>query len=553
MIRRGSLGRGTVLALVALAVLVPLGRSSAGAAKSNSLNAQTVDVSLPGPFNGCTFLDPGATPTSNAINDLIVPSAFLTTSAGNLYGESGPIASAELTSLTPETVKYTIAPNEKWSNGTSFNGNDLLGWWLRARALRTVLSDGYRDIKTLTVSKDAYTVTAVFATPYADWNLLFRDVEALGTQGSCALSSLVARPSLGPYSVASATTNRIVLVMNKHWPVDTERFGRIVITDAGAVPRAPNSHFVNFSLVVNRSLVQSISARPNVMSHIGSSSNIEEISFASARPLIKRIAVREALSWSIARQALLDQLWGAVTYSPSVAVSALYSQGQANYPGPAGTSPSAQMTTTTLAPSTAHNGLGDCTPCALDVLAQSGFVRTPTGWTTANGQPLKLSMAVGPTDLDQTVATTIAGEWKAIGITVKLVDVDSDVAAAVATATNAVDLAVFTRPTITAVSYAARSWSGPGYADAYPSGWRSVAITALFNQATANFNPVTATTTWLQMDQKIQSDYWVRPLFTSPSLLSWSNTLTGVTTSFSVPGLLDEVPVWSVAPASVAG
>ena len=553
MVRRGSLGRGAVLALVAVAVLIPIGRSSANAAKSNSLNSKTIDVSLPGPFNGCTFLDSGATPTTNAINDLIVPSAFLTTSAGNLYGENGPIASAELTSLTPETVKYTITPNEKWSNGTSFNGNDLVGWWLRARALRTVLSDGYRDVKTLTVANDGYSVTAVFATPYADWNLLFRDVEALGTQGSCTLSSLVARPSLGPYSVASATLNRIVLVMNKHWPIDTQRFGRIVITDAGAIPTSGNAHFVNFSLVVNRSLVQAISSQPNVMSHIGSSSNIEEISFASARPVIKRIAVREALSWSIARQALLNQLWGAVTFSPSVAVSALLSQGQSNYPGPSGTSPSAQTTTTTLAPSTAHNGLGDCVQCAIDVLSQGGFIRTPSGWTTVNGTPLKLKMAVGPSNLDHTVATTVVGEWASIGITVKVVDVSSDVAAAVATATNADDLAVFTRPTITAVSYAARSWSGPGYADAYPSGWRSVAMTALFNQATANFNPVTATSTWLQMDQKIQSAYWVRPLFTSPSLLAWSNTLTGVTTSFSVPGLLDEVPIWSIAPPTSQG
>ena len=553
MVRRGSLGRGAVLALVAVAVLIPIGRSSANAAKSNSLNSKTINVSLPGPFNGCTFLDPGATPTTNAINDLIVPSAFLTTSAGNLYGENGPIASAELTSLTPETVKYTITPNEKWSNGTSFNGNDLVGWWLRARALRTVLSDGYRDVKTLTVANDGYSVTAVFATPYADWNLLFRDVEALGTQGSCTLSSLVARPSLGPYSVASATLNRIVLVMNKHWPIDTQRFGRIVITDAGATPTSGNAHFVNFSLVVNRSLVQAISSQLNVMSHIGSSSNIEEISFASARPVIKQIAVREALSWSIARQALLNQLWGAVTFSPSVAVSALFSQGQSNYPGPSGTSPSAQTTTTTLAPSTAHNGLGDCVQCALDVLSQGGFIRTLSGWTTVNGTPLDLKMAVGPSDLDHTVATTVVGEWASIGIAVKVVDVSSDVAAAVATATNADDLAVFTRPTITAVSYAARSWSGPGYADAYPSGWRSVAITALFNQAAANFNPVTATSTWLQMDQKIQSAYWMRPLFTSPSLLAWSNTLSGVTTSFSVPGLLDEVPIWSIAPPTSQG
>jgi peptide/nickel transport system substrate-binding protein len=553
MVRRGSIGRGAIVALVALAILIPIGRSGATSVKANSLNAETVDVSLPGPFNGCTYLDPGATPTSDAINDLIVPSAFLTTSAGSLYGENGPIASAELTSLTPETVKYTVTPNEKWSNGTTFNGNDLEGWWLRARVLRTVLSDGYRDIKSLTVSKDGYGVTAVFATPYADWNLLFRDVEALGTQGSCALSSLITRPSLGPYLVTSATANRIVLTMNQHWPVDTDRFGRIVITDAGVLPSSTSAHFVNFSLDVNRSLVQAISSQPNVMSHIGSSSNIEEISFASNRPLIKRIAVRQALSWSIGRQALIDQLWGAVTFSPSVAASALYSQGQSNYPGPAGSSPSSQTTTTTIAPSSSHNGLGDCPQCALDVLSQSGFVRSTSGWSTATGTPLDLTMAVGPSGLDETVAASLVREWASIGIKVKVVAVRSDVAAAVATATNAEDLAIFTRPTITAVSFAARSWSGPGYADAYPSGWRTVAITALFNRAIANFNPVTASSTWLQMDQKIQSSYWARPLFTSPSLLAWSNSLTGVTTSFSVPGLLDEVPIWSVAPPATQG
>ncbi len=215
MVRRGSIGRGAALVLVAVAVLIPIGRSSAAPVKTNSLNAKTINVSLPGPFNGCTFLDAGATPTTDAINDLLVPSAFLTTSAGNLYGENGPIASAELTSLTPETIKYTIAPNEKWSNGTTFNGNDLLGWWLRAKSLRTVLSDGYRDIKSLKVSKDADVVTAVFSTPYADWNLLFRDVEALGTQGNCSLAALASRPTLGPYSVSSATSHRIVLLMNQ--------------------------------------------------------------------------------------------------------------------------------------------------------------------------------------------------------------------------------------------------------------------------------------------------------------------------------------------------
>jgi ABC-type transport system substrate-binding protein len=299
-------------------------------------------------------------------------------------------------------------------------------------------------------------------------------------------------------------------------------------------------------------MVQAISSRPNVMSHIGTSSNIEEISFAATRPLIKRVAVREALSWSVSRQSLIDQLWGAVTFSPSVAASALFSQGQSDYPGPAGSAPSAQTTTTTLVAS-GHNGLSDCLQCALDVLTQSGFVRSAAGWATTAGTPLVLRMAVGPSALDHTVATAIITQWASIGIKVDAIDVPSEVAAAVATATNADDLAIFTRPTITAVSYTARSWSGPGYADSYPSGWRSVAITKLFDQATANFNPVTAASTWLQMDQEVQTSYWVRPLFTSPSLLAWTNTLVGVTTSFSVPGLLDEVPDWTVAPPTTPG
>ena len=86
-------------------------------------------------------------------------------------------------------------------------------------------------------------MTAVFATPYAEWNLLFRDVEALGHPGQLRDRNLMTRPSLGPYSVSSATTSRVVLAMNKHWPVDPDRFGRIVITDAGAMPSSAAGSF----------------------------------------------------------------------------------------------------------------------------------------------------------------------------------------------------------------------------------------------------------------------------------------------------------------------
>jgi ABC-type transport system substrate-binding protein len=400
------------------------------------------------------------------------------------------------------------------------------------------------------VAQNGLGVTAVFTSPYAEWNLLFRDVEALGTQPGCTLADWANRPTLGPYVLSSVAKNRVVLTINKHWPIDKSRFGRIVITDTGAIPASPAAHFAGFSLIVNRAEVQNISAHPNVQSHIGSSSEIEELAFAATRPFPARIAVREALSWSIARQALIDQLWGAVTFSPSAGASALFSQGQAQYPGPTGSSPTSQTTTTTLAPSTAHNGLADCLSCASDVLTSAGFTRTSKGWTTSGGKALSLTLAVGPSDLDQSVATKVVEGWTALGIKVHVVQVSSEVAAAAATASNTDDLSLYTRPTITTVSYTARSWSGPGYDDAYPSSWRSTAVTKLFNQAIANFNPVTAISTWLMMDQQIQKNYWVRPLFTPPSIQAWSTSLVGVATSFSVPGLVDQLPGWTVAAPS---
>jgi ABC-type transport system substrate-binding protein len=265
MMSRGSVLRSSGAGLVVISVILALGAGRAAPAgqkstKSITPAANTLNLSLPGPFNGCTILDPGATPTTNAILDLLRPSAFVTTSADNLVGEGGAIASAELISLKPETVVYTIAPHQHWSNGADFTGIDLVSWWLRARELASVQSDGYRDISSLVETNDGMTVTATFPKPYAEWNLLFRDVEAIGTSSGCSWSDFLARPSLGPYRVVAASANRLSLVANKAWTLDPNRFGRIVITDSSVVPSKPKSYFVRYTLNVTSATVGAASA-----------------------------------------------------------------------------------------------------------------------------------------------------------------------------------------------------------------------------------------------------------------------------------------------------
>ena len=543
--------RTVVISLLGLVVFsalaIPVTLSGALPYTTANENAHTLVLSLPGPFNGCSILDGAVTPTTAAVLDLIRPSAFITDANGTLVGEDGPISSAELTSLQPETVRYTVSPNLTWSNGTVFSGRDLVSWWHRAKVLASVTSDGYRAIKTLSVSPNGLTVTAVFATSYADWNLLFRDVEAPGPDRGCAVSNLVSLPSLGPYVVTSATASRIVLNMNPSWPLDTNRFGRVVVTDSQSLPKSPRDVWADYSLTVNSGILLPLSSRPTLVSRISSSSNIEEMTFAPAEPNVDRLVVRQALSWAIERQSMIDTLFGSVTYSPSVAASAIYSQGQSQYPGTGGSNPTGQGTTTTILGGPT-DGVSDCVTCAIDTLKESGYQRTPSGWLTPSGAVLSIRLAVGPSALDHSVASLVKKDWASIGVTASLRHESSEINAASAAATSRVDVAIFSRPTMTTPSYAARSWAGPAYPDTYPSGDRSTTVSSLFQEASSIFNPVTASATWLRLDQTVLSDYWVRPLFTAPSLVVWSNSLVTVQSSFAVAGFVDQLPTWSIAP-----
>jgi len=548
MIPRGSSFRvaGTILLLSASLMV-----SVASATTTQVVN--TLNLSLPGPFNPCTVLDPNATATTSAILDLVRPSAFQTTPGDNLVGEGGAIASAELTSLNPETIVYTIAPNQHWSNGEVFDATTLINWWNLERQRASVQSDGYRDIGSLIAGNSELTLTATFAKPYAEWNLLFRDVEATQVPLGCTWADFNARPSLGPYSVTSASSHKFVLVSNPNWTLNPARFARVVITDSNAAPSNPIGDYVSYSLNVSRQALEAVSSRGNILSHIGTSSSLLELTFGPHRLLTKRSDVREGLSLILNRQEIIDNIFGSVTFSPSPAQSALYSQGQDAYPGGSGNGPSAQSTTTTITSTNQTNALVDCRACAIALFHKLKFHFVSSHWYTSTGQRLALRVIVGPSGLDHEVATQIEDQWAKDGIAAYVTYASSDAAASLAAADNSVDVAIFTRPTSTTAAYTARSFAGPAYLDSYPSGVRNNALNALYAKGIDIFNPVTAEATWLNLDQDIIYDFWVRPLFTAPSLVEWSNTVSSVYGGISVSGLVDEVPSWTEIPVNSQG
>ncbi len=506
--------------------------------------SSSLTLDLPGPINACSVLNPSASATTTAILDLVRPSAFLTGPTDILFGEGGAIASAELVSLHPETVVYTVDPKLTWSDGHRFSVRDLVAWWHAARAVPSIADDGYRHIASMVVGKKALSVTAVFSHDFADWNLLFRDVNEAGVTSSCDVGNLTRQPSLGPYDVESASTSRVVLISNPQWTANYNRFHRVIIVTDADLSNHDATYFVRYSPVATRALVDNLVAHPRFQGRFGNSSDIEEMTFSPHDALTANPAMRTALSWLLDRRQILAKLFGTFTFTPAVPTSALFSQGQFDYPprvkGIRATSRDAALVSANV----------DCRSCAETILRRSGYQRTGQGWRDASGATLSVIVAVGPSSLDHATAALVEAEWETLGVEASELDAATEVQAASMAAAGTADVALFERPTSTTPWWAGRSWDGPGSTDAYTSGVTPAKVNSLFQLAQSTFNPATADLSWLKIDQLLLHDFWVRPLYTVPSLTVWSQDVANVVPSLSLNGLVDQVSDWGITPAT---
>jgi peptide/nickel transport system substrate-binding protein len=120
------------------------------------------------------------------LNNLITPgNAYTTSLVTNLVLASGQryngravlvpqlfAGKPRITRNNPLTVRFTIKPNARWSDGRQVTGND---WRATYRAIMDQRWDitsreGWEDIRSVTVR--GKTVTVVFRRPYAAWEAL---------------------------------------------------------------------------------------------------------------------------------------------------------------------------------------------------------------------------------------------------------------------------------------------------------------------------------------------------------------------------------------------
>ncbi len=478
------------------------------------------------------------------------PTSSTSTSTSGGTGSAGT-ASTTTTTTAPVATGPTTLPGATGTTGTLM---------------------GYRQIKSVKGSNHGRTVTVVFRTPYADWQALFDDLlpahvlQKVGWTPSCTTVNPSIDLSGGPYVISSAVPGKqVVLVRNRRWWEQPGYARRIVIKFASSPAQlagwvAKGRVQVALPRGFDRQFVQRVTASPTLESQGQETTTFLQLEFSTTGPETSAVAVRQAVAHAIDRQQLVNQIVGWADTSIVPAVSHLYAENQSGYPSPrqlpiqiAGQS---AATTTTL-PSTPTPQ--DPFPTTADLttagrlLSEVGFARQADGtWRQQNGRVLTLRMAVDTGDSwAARTAPLLVHQLQAAGIPTTVVDEPTATAAGSALASGAADMALLpmhaTPYGSTAIAWYTTLLGAPGHGGSQDwSNFQDPTLDNLLVQASQQLNPVDASPLYTNADMLLWQQMVALPLFTEPTVLSWSGSVGGVVADPNGPNLLTTVTTWGL-------
>lgn len=510
-----------------------------------------LQISVPDEFAGCSIFDGALSDTMQAVFDLTTPSAFVTNRFGRPLGVNGPIAQSELISVSPQVVQYRINPKFTWTTGQTFTGQQMVQWWQFARQQVGSAAVNYRSISSLEVSADGLSVTATFSLPNSGWASLFRDIQLMPHTEGCSWEQVLREPQLGPYQLVELSSQRAVLVANASFAAATgvTPIAQRIEISAGREAIFTNGTFAVISHRLSQKQLQVISSPPTTSSFVAASSSTERLTFSAMRPQVASVNVRSALASAIDRAALVWRNVGLLNPGIAPAASSIFPQSSPSYPGSIGT-PVGVTTTTSATPPVfqpASGQLDDCPRCSPEFLRAAGFTPTSTGWTGPTG-PLVLHLAAGPTAEDRMSADSVAAAWRQLHATVSVQYFSTEVAVVGALRSGYFDAGVYHLPQPLPSELASR-WAIGAEAGSLWTGWNPSALIADYQAGLGTLNSVTATASWVAIDDAIQRNVWDRPLYSLPNIEYWSSRLP-LQTASNVVALFDEL--LNLTPASLS-
>lgn len=526
----------------------------------------TSTVHLGGPWDGFNPNTPaGAASSTPTLLVRVLPSAYIINPKLVPQVNTDLLLSVEATSTTPLTIQYVINPKAVWSDGVPVTADDFIYAWQSQRGDGVDITGqpdqvastlGYQDVASVTGSHRGRTVTVVFATPFADWRILFNHMvpahiaRKVGWNSGFATFDPAVDLSAGPLLVVSVSAGgTAVLVRNPSWWGTPSALESITVSDnqdpaSWVGPLASTDTAVSQPGSFTLGSLNSVSSLPNSQSSIHPSLALQSLEFDVHSTIGSHVAARQAIAHAVDRNALLDKLFGSVDPALVVNDSHLALAWQNSYTA-----------------STAAGEYAQPDPASTDrLLGSLGYTKGPSGlYVDAAGRPLTVRMAVEEGDpwIDAT-ATALVAQLKAAGITVTLLPVAGTTGLAAASVTDSYDMALVTRmsgpfPSVTQGWYSA-STLRHGADNQDWSRFDDPQVDQLFVQAAQALNPVTGAAVYGQIDDQLWDQMVALPLFGEPGLLANGVQVANAVYNPSVDGVLWNVDQWTrLQPAPVAG
>jgi peptide/nickel transport system substrate-binding protein len=525
----------------------------------------------------------GDTPATQLVLNAVLPSPFFVNASGVVEQNANLLVGnqAELVSTKPETIVYTLNPKAVWSDGVPITAKDFIYAWTQQRGdptsdPTTVASTaGYRDIRSVKGSDDGRTVTVIFRTPFADWEMLFSDLlpahimEKTGWNPACTTVNPAIDLSGGPFRIAKVTAQSIVLRANPTWwgtKPNSRRVNVDIADDSTQLAQWVSTDKVQVALPgdLTPSFLDEMTSLPGVQSQIALSGSILEMEMASGPNSVLSPEMRQAIALSVDREALTTRQADWALSSVQVATSHLFAQGEPGYHTTPSTTPtttpSAAPTTSTSTSTTVIDQGGTVnfpvvpSPTeASDLMVTSGYFRTGTGtWHNDFSVTLTLNLAVDESDpWAASVAPQLQSQLESAGFSVSLTPERSAVAAGELLADGTADVALIPRTSTPFLSESVAWYSNllgaPGQNGSQNwTNYDNGTFANLVTQASAQLNKNTATTEYQAADVQLWSDLVALPLFTEPSALISSRKVGYVTPTPTSNSLLWYAQYWDV-------
>jgi peptide/nickel transport system substrate-binding protein len=577
-------GHWLVGALGALGLLAAACGGSAGGSSTTvtyvGVAGGTISFGMTQSVAGCNpNTIEGDTPGLRTVLGAVLPSPFVVAADGAPMSNS-ELTTAEVISLNPQTVVYTLNPKAVWSDGVPISAADFEYAWELQRGEPDVSSPdvtsiaGYRDIASVIGSNGGHTVTVKFKRLYADWESLFNNLmpahvmEKVGWNPACPTVNPAIDLSGGPFKIGSASTSgTVTLVQNPKWWGTPANAHSIIVHIASSTEQLAQwmaSGYVQVAApaTVTPAFLSQATGLPGVQSEVDTSNTLLQLDMASSLDSDLSPDMRYAIALLINRQDLVNQEVSWAVPGIAVADSHVYVQGQQNYkPAPTG-APTTTVPPPTSSTSTTVIGAGGSvnfpvTPVpdqAAAFITASGLNRdggTPY-YHSAFGAPFQLHMVYDSSDpWASEAAPVVRTELEAAGLETTLEPVDGAAKTGQVLADGFADLAVLP---VTFSPYMSQTLAwytmllGPPGKNGSED-WTNYSNNQ-FDQtvqtASQQLNPDAAAGYYTQADTQLWDEMVSLPLYAEPAALAWSRTIGGVQAMPRSTSLLWYAQLWAV-------